>query len=379
MKTFVRTLAVIAAVSALGASARAGDEFDEALNAPSESAGVGEDAAETADGEAAGEKSSGETPASKTAEKVYHIIPYCRILDGKAEVLRPGGTVWEPIKEGKFYPLGTSYRTSGARTRLVIKFGKKVDVEIKGEASFGTRAQALGDATRTISLGSGTITVRLPRNFPDGLFVVTAPGFKVVNLKGDSRYTYTKAADGDGDTVVIRCVTGDLSIEGRHFKVLSMKVANEIKIRTSLDQLYTGLYGSRGDYVVRLDQGRRQVKDYATGETREEEKALDWKLSPQTVVRIHRAVPALGEKMAVTIMTFDAASELKNRCAFTENTVEVNSGELGPTSKKDREDIAKKAAEATETVPVEAEAAGEDSGDGSAEDAASSGGDDFDF
>ena len=73
-------------------------------------------------------------------------------------------------------------------------------------------------------------------------------------------------------------------------------------------------------------------------------------------MRIHRAKPGIGEKMAVTIMTFDASGELKNRCAFTEHTVEVNSGELGPTSKKDREEIAKKAAEATETVTVEAEA-----------------------
>ena len=53
--------------------------------------------------------------------------------------------------------------------------------------------------------------------------------------------------------------------------------------------------------------------------------------------------------MAVTVMTFDAAGELRNRCAFTEGRVEVNSGELGPTSKKDREDLAKRAANVTES------------------------------
>ena len=35
--------------------------------------------------------------------------------------------------------------------------------------------------------------------------------------------------------------------------------------------------------------------------------------------------------------------------------VEVNSGELGPTSKKDREELAKKAAEATVNVAAEGE------------------------
>ncbi len=383
MKTLVRTLAVVAAVSAAGVSARAEDGFD----GDSESSGaVSEAGADAAiEGEASESDSIEGVSSSRGKEKHFHIIPYCRALDGKAEVLRPGAKAWEPIQEGKFYALGTAYRTSGAQTLLVIKFGKEAAVEIKGEASFGTRAQALDEPSRTISLASGVITVKLPRNFPDGLFVVTAPGFKAENLKGDSRYTYEKSPDGDGDTAIVRCVTGELSLEGRHFKIPAMKVANEIRIRTSLDQLYTGLYGSRGDYVVRLDQGRRLIKDYATGETREEEKTLDWKLSPQTAVRIHRALPALGEKMAVTIMTFDATGELKNRCAFTENTVEVNSGELGPTSKKDREDIARKAAEATETVAVDAEpedapAEEKPAEEKPAEDSVSpSGGDDFDF
>ena len=39
------------------------------------------------------------------------------------------------------------------------------------------------------------------------------------------------------------------------------------------------------------------------------------------------------------------------------STFEVNSGELGPTSKKDREDLEKQAAEATETVAAEIPAA----------------------
>ena len=365
MKTIIRMLAVVSAVSALTAWAQDDEDSDEGSDESAEvssaeaSGGTSAVEAEESDGEES-EEGAGK---AKSKDKYFHILPYCRLLEGKAEVLRPGQTTWEPIVEGRFYALGTSYRSVGAGSRLVIKFGKEVDAEIKGDSSFGTRAQSLEEPSRTLLLKSGSVKVKLPRNLPDGLFVVTAPGFKVVNPKGDSRYTYSPA-DGDGDMAVVRCITGDLTVEGRHFKVLTMKAANEIKIRTTNDQLFTGLYGSRGDYIVRLDQGRRIVKDYGTGESHQEEKTLDWKLSPQTAVRIHRALPALGDKMAVTIMTFDASGELKNRCAFAENTVEVNSGELGPTSKKDREAIAKKAAEATDTVAAETvttEAAEEDS------------------
>ncbi len=379
MKSFVRLPIALLVLSCFGSSVRAEDEENEIA----EEVSTDEEVAEAASGEGEGAE---EAPRKGKVEKHYHILPYCRLLDGSAEVLRPGATEWEPIREGKFYALGTTYRTSGAETRLIIKFGKEIDVEVKGVASFGTRAQPLDDATRTVVLMSGTITVKLPRNFPDGLFVVTAPGFKTLNPKGNSCYTYTKSPDGDGDSATIRCVTGDLSLEGPHFKVLSMKAANEVNIRTSLDRLFTGLYGSRGDYIVRLDQGTVLVKDFATGETTREEKTLDWKLSPKTAVRIHRSLPALGEKMAVSVMTFDATGELKNRCVFAEQTAEVNSGELGPTSKKEREDIAKKAAEAAETETIEADAEANDvaattvdEDAPSSDSATSTGDDDLDF
>lgn len=292
----------------------------------------------------------------KPKEKFYHTLPYCRRLEGKAEVLRPGASQWTEIQEGKYYALGTLYRTVPTVTEpkpfLRVDFGGEIRVEIKGEATFGTRAQPLGGTTRTITLISGTITVKLPRNLPEGLFIVSAPGFMSVNPQGDAKYTYRKTVDGD--EAKVRCVTGRLCLQGMHFKIPEMKAANEVRIVTSQDLLFTGLFGSRGDYIVRLDQGRIKRKDFETGGDIEEEKTLDWKLSPETAVRIHRQRPALGERIAVTTMTFDATGELKNRCAFTEHMIEVNSGELGPTSKKDREAIAKRAAEATETLAGDA-------------------------
>ena len=128
----------------------------------------------------------------------------------------------------------------------------------------------------------------------------------------------------------IRCVTGTLAVEGRHFsigpkstadyeKFHPMRAANEIRIQTSQDALFTGIYGVRGDPDCLLDQGLVKIRDVETGESHIEPKVLQWTLSPQTAVRIQRAVPELGENMAVSVMTFDAAGNLKNRCAFTEN------------------------------------------------------------
>ena len=170
--------------------------------------------------------------------------------------------------------------------------------------------------------------------------------------------------------------TGSLSIEGLHFKILSMRAANEVSIQTSQDALFTGIYGTRGDYICKLDQGTVKIRDVETGESHTEQKFLEWKVSPQTAVRIQRAVPEIGENMAVTIMTFDAAGNLKNRCAFAENRFEVNSGELAPNDKNSQSELEKKAAEATaETAAVETEAVdavpeddGGDSSGGSSDD-----------
>ena len=100
------------------------------------------------------------TKQAAQPEKFYFALPMCRLLDGQAEVIKPGASAWQPIEEGRFYPLGCSYRTIGAATRLTIQFGAASEVNIEGEASFGTVAQPLGVKTRTIILKSGTITLK---------------------------------------------------------------------------------------------------------------------------------------------------------------------------------------------------------------------------
>ena len=168
-----------------------------------------------------------------------------------------------------------------------------------------------------------------------------------------------------------------------------MRAANEVCIQTSEDLLFTGIYGTRGDYVCKLDQGLVKVTDVETQASHIEPKYLEWKISPQTAVRIQRAVPKLGKDMSVSVMTFDAAGTLKNRCAFAENHFEITSGELAPSSKGGQADLVKKAEEATadaatveaDTAAVEAEAVeaeASDSGSGSSGGSSSSD-DDLDF
>ncbi len=91
---------------------------------------------------------------------------------------------------------------------------------------------------------------------------------------------------------------------------------------------------------------------------------------------INRAVPAIGERMSVHTMAFDAAGELQSDRVFCEGRSEVNSGEL-VVKAASGEDLSKRAAEAAETTeeaaveetPAEG---GESSGSSSSDSAESS-------
>ena len=398
-------LAMVATAATLCAFAQ-DDDFDFDVGGDDsgeqaiEAVGDGDVASDDSDA-SAGEEDGEEVAApsgkknAKGTDKILKTLPFCHRLEGKAEVRKPGADIWQSVEEGRFYPLGSSFRTTDATSRVKIQFGDSEDISVEinqSVASFGTVYQPLGEKTRSIVLKSGVVTVKLPRNMPDGAFSVAAPGFTIKNPKGVSRYYYN--ATVDGDVAQIRCVTGSLAIEGRNFYFPEVKTASEVKIRTSQDQLFTGLYGNRGDSIVRLDQGERLVKDFSTGETVTEKKPLEWKLSPKTAVRIHRALPNpdISKRMSVTVMTFDAVGSLKNRCAFAEGLSAVNTGELGPSvAVAKTDDSASRAAEAADVEAVDADVedvdvgdsdssdAGEDSTGGDASEDASAGGDDFEF
>lgn len=296
-------------------------------------------------------------PAVQTNDvprRMFTALPLCRRIEGQVSIRKPGKD-WEPAEEGRFYPFGTYYRTEKGGA-LDLAFGPWAIATIADGAELGTRAQMVGDITRTIIPVNGKIELKLPDNLPEGLFFVSAPGFTVKNPAGTSIITYE--AKGDGDEATILCKTGSLGVEGRHFEAPAMRAADKMRIRTSLDHLFTSLYGETGNYVVNIDQGlctREEFGDDGAVQVVVEKGNLPWRLTPHTQVIINRSVPAIGERMSVHTMTFDAAGEKQNERAFTEDCAEVNSGELVVNRKPgEAEELAKKAAEMTETTTAAA-------------------------
>ena len=300
-----------------------------------------------------GEKA--EQHISEIDDKLYTVLPFCKRLEGRAEFKAPGAAEWTKIEEGRFFPLGSFFRTCNAESRLEISFGREVSVSIVGLASFGTRKQGLEVKSRTITLDAGTIEVKLPLNMPEGMFCVTNEGFFVENPAGVSRYTYRET--GDGPVAAVRCISGVLTVKGRHFTIPAMHAANEVEIRSSKDFLVTKLFGKSGDFMCHLDAGLMEEMDYELQKPVVNQKNIDWKISPRTAVRIFRKVPEIGKNLAVSILTFDSNGELKNRVSFTEGRHEINTGDQGPATQKDRERAAKaleEAAAAVETTTEEA-------------------------
>lgn len=291
--------------------------------------------------------------AQKPKNKLFTTLPCCAVAEGEAAVLRPGDAEWSPAERGRHYPLGSRYRTRGAG-ELTLAFGPEATATISGDAEFATRAQGLDVSSRTVELVRGTLLLDLPTIAPQGAMIVAAPSFKVTNPAGKSKYVYTDK--GDGDLVAVRCVTGTMSLEGMHFTIPELRAADELHVRTTRDQLETFLYGISGNYIVRLDGGvetKKDINDDGSAKFVAAPRTLDWHLSPETKVRIDRMKPGIGERMAVSVMTFDTAGELKNNFAFTEGRAEVNTGELVKqvVAKKDEGDAkAEEAASATETT-----------------------------
>jgi len=339
---------------------------------------------EAADGAEQAEEEDGiPKPPPPPPPKYFTTLPVCTFADGSVEVKVPGSD-WQVAEEKRFYPLGASFRTLTQSSKLVLTFGKNCLVTLYGLSSFATKAQPLDDKTRTIVLGEGELKLELPQNMQDGYFFVTTPGFKVGGLSGESKYV--RRLTGDGDEVRAKCASGSMSIEGRHFSIVQMRAQNVVRIRMSHDMLFTCITGLGGDYMSKLDQGLVEVKNYETGVSTIEQKFLDWKISPQTNVRIHRAVPKIGEKLAVTTMTFDASGVLCNSCSFVEERFEVNTGETAPIAKERKAELAKKAQEASESVlgagePVLTSATDDSKGDDSSSEQTETpkSDDDFDF
>lgn len=305
--------------------------FSAALAAAVSFAQEDEDVVETS------EETVAEAPAKPAAPAMrpYFTIPVCSHIDGSAEVLKPGAKTWTKLEEGRFYPLGSSFRAAKGSS-LTIAFGKESTVTAAEGASFVTRSQPIGTPSRTIVPTEGEVTVKLPVAMGAGMFVITTPGFTIRNPAGESVVSYKET--GDGSDAFIKCVTGSIAVEGRHFSIPAMRAADAFRVRTSHDGLESIIYGKSGDYIMRLDKGhvsRPEIQDDGTTKDSVAAEYLDWHLSVGTYVQINRAVPAIGERMSVSVMTFDPAGTMKNNFAFAEGRGEVNTGELIAQSEGD--------------------------------------------
>ena len=329
-----------------------------------------QDAEESAAAPAAAPAEEGVQAAAPAEPKPFTSLVRCERARGVVQVLRPGASEWTAAEEGRYYPLGTSIRTvpeQGASTSATFAFGPMSLITLADAAEVGTRPIKVGEPTRTVELKSGRVLVNVPRTLKEGLFFVSAPFFTCSNLAGESLFDYQRLADGD--EAVVRCVTGTMTLEGRHYRIARMAAANQVRIRSTGDDLYSWLRGESGDSKVELDQGMVIEKNFETDEDKEVKRTLEFTLSPRCAVKIFRRRSPVGGNMLVSTMTIDATGEIKNRCAFAEGRANVNSGELviAPTAVADLEKEKAKTAseeteevEAVETKPAKAKAKSDD-------------------
>lgn len=325
-KKSVRTALAVSAVAVLGVAASVCAQDEEA--APAD-----------------GQENSAAVEALKPAvEKVFTSLFKCSFVDGVVEVRKLGESEWVRVEEGRYYPLGSSVRTKselGAPVRVEISFGPNCILWTTNVAEVATCPIEIGDNRRAVELKDGRIYLNLPRTLKEGLFSVIGQYFSCSNLCGESWFDYTQT--GDGVEAVVHCKTGSMALEGQYYRIEKMGVASQVRIRSTMDNLFSAVRGESGDNKVLLSwvrgesgdnklllkQGRVAEKDYATGEVKEEDKWLEsFTLSPKCAVKIFRLRSNVGANMVVSTMTFDAAGVIQNRFAFAEGRSNVNSGEL---------------------------------------------------
>ena len=260
---------------------------------------------------------------AKPKAKFFHELVRFIRADADVTVRVPNQQEFKAAVEGKFYPNGSAFRVAGKSAEF--EFGKDAMLKVDGDAEFSTANADIGTQPRTVIPVRGSFTVSLPRTLPTGLFSVAYPNFTVKDLAGESKHELVPS--GDGDEAVVHVITGMLALDGPHYTIARMNAADRIRIRTTGDKLFSSLRGEAGDYKVSLDQGTFSYKDPISGEVKKQERRLDFGLTPQCAIKIFRKRSAVGGRVAVSVMTFDPAGEMRNRFTFAEGTANVNFGE----------------------------------------------------
>ncbi len=356
----IKTAAALASVTVFAVCAPAQDE-----------AAAEKSAEQPAAEQAAAEDGDQAVQQAKTVDKFFYPLLRCKEFSGTVEVLRPREGKWLVAQAGRYYPLGSVVRVTGdgkTPPNAVFEFGDKSTLTIDDNAEFSTKEIQIGDLVRTLVLRKGRVNLALPLQLKEGMFKVVTPNISCENLAGNSWFDYSSSADGD--TMVVRCVTGTMAVNGQHYKFPRLVAANQVRIDTTSSGLFSSITGESGDSKAVLDQGILAERNYDTGETVEVKKSLDFQLSPQCSIKILRAKSPVGGRTIVSMMTFNAQGMMKNRIAFAEGLSNVNSGELVVSTKVAEDDKGKKAAKNKldeETETVEVNPAGEKKADAKAE------------
>lgn len=264
--------------------------------------------------------------SAKPAAKHFHSLVRLARADANVLVKLPKQQDFKSAVEGKYYPNGSAFRVSGdAPATAEFEFGKDAVLKTSGDVEFGTREVEYGAQTRTVTLARGNITVSLPLTLPTGMFSVAYPGFTVKDMAGESRHELVPS--GDGCEVVVHVITGMLALDGAHYTVARMSAADKVRIRSTGDALFTSLRGEAGDYKVSLAKGDTIYRDPITGAVSNQVNHLDYSLTPQCAIKIFRKRSQVGGRMVVSVMTFDASGDMRNRYTFAEGAANVNFGE----------------------------------------------------
>lgn len=271
------------------------------------------------------DKSLARIASTKSAVKRFHALVKLAYSCENVFVKLPRQSEFKLAVEGNYYPNGSVFRISDAAEPAVFEFGPETLVKVDGDAEFGTREIAIGEKTRVVTMMKGLISVSIPRTMPTGHFTVAYPNFVAKDLAGESNHELIHT--GDGDEAVVHVITGMLALEGAHFRVARMSAADRVRVRTTGEALFTSLRGEAGDYKVTLDKGIAAYRDPLSGEMKEQVRSLEYSLTPQCAIKIFRKRSQVGGRMVVSVMTFDASGEIRNRYTFAEGTSKVNFGE----------------------------------------------------
>ena len=205
-----------------------------------ESAAEGQEPAKEDQSAATENAADGEKPAEAaavvgtSAGKEFRFNPLMRLKEvsgGVVEMRGSEGEEWTASVQGRYYPFGSEVRFTGdgsADASAVLEMGPNALIKLSDGSRFATRKIEIGEKTRTVMPVAGIVGLDMPRSLKDGLITVATPDFVCSNIAGESRFECRESVEGRD--VVVRVITGSLVLEGRHYKILRMGAANQVRI-----------------------------------------------------------------------------------------------------------------------------------------------------